>query len=153
MKKVTVGENKTEFLFQVSNMSIDIRINMLSDDHFSEVKTLFSVILFSHFFLFFLYCLPPPSVYLADSLKNHNLVFSFSITHVVIHNYSAQIPRINNHGSYPMKIFFLSQNEYRLLLLFFSFSFLFFFLFFLNVYVSSNCYTVLGRTQLQKVSS
>lgn len=55
MKKVTVGETKTEILLQVSNMSIDIGINMLSDDNFSEVKIVFPVILFSRSFLLILY--------------------------------------------------------------------------------------------------
>ncbi|KAI8552539.1 hypothetical protein RHMOL_Rhmol06G0274800 [Rhododendron molle] len=36
MRKVTVGETKTEILLQVSNMSIDIGVDMLSDDDFSE---------------------------------------------------------------------------------------------------------------------
>ncbi|KAG5546209.1 hypothetical protein RHGRI_018403 [Rhododendron griersonianum] len=36
MRKVTVGETKTEILLQVSNMSIVIGVDMLSDDDFSE---------------------------------------------------------------------------------------------------------------------
>ncbi|XP_058219263.1 uncharacterized protein At5g08430-like isoform X2 [Rhododendron vialii] len=36
MRKVTVGETKTEILLQVSNMSINIGVDMLSDDDFSE---------------------------------------------------------------------------------------------------------------------
>ncbi|KAG5525214.1 hypothetical protein RHGRI_031779 [Rhododendron griersonianum] len=55
MRKVTVGETKTEILLQVPNMSIDIGVDMLSDDNFSEVKLVFLVVLFSHSFLFVLY--------------------------------------------------------------------------------------------------
>ncbi|XP_058188950.1 uncharacterized protein At5g08430-like isoform X3 [Rhododendron vialii] len=36
MRKVTMGETKTEILLQVPNMSIDVGVDMLSDDNFSE---------------------------------------------------------------------------------------------------------------------
>ncbi|KAE9446535.1 hypothetical protein C3L33_21556, partial [Rhododendron williamsianum] len=55
MRKVTVGETKTEILLQVPNMSIDIGVDMLSDDNFSEVKLVFLVVLVSHSFLFVLH--------------------------------------------------------------------------------------------------
>ncbi|KAI8531489.1 hypothetical protein RHMOL_Rhmol11G0139900 [Rhododendron molle] len=36
MRKVTLGDTKTEILLQVPNMSMDIGVDMLSDDNFSE---------------------------------------------------------------------------------------------------------------------